>query len=140
LLALVERYARRGNRLDKVEFAEGKVPGDGTLTSDSLLINTFGVYRSSSRWTPFAGLGIGAARISADSLRVTGQPLSSDKAIVFAYQLGCGVDFELTRALVLDLGYRFFSVTSPRLAESNGHTFKTDYFSHNIILGVRLGF
>jgi opacity protein-like surface antigen len=133
-------YSRRSNRLDKVGFVEGKFKGDGNLTVDSLLINTFGVLRRDSRFTPYAGIGIGAARIAADGLKVDGQPLSSDETFVFAYQAGGGVDFELTNTLWLDLGYRFFGVIPPKLTESNGHTFNTQYYSHNIILGLRLGF
>jgi opacity protein-like surface antigen len=133
-------YSRRSNRLDKAEFVEGKFKGDGNLTSDSLLINSFGVYRSDSLWTPYAGIGIGAARIEASGLKVTGQPLSNDNALVFAFQLGVGADFALTDKLFLDLGYRFFGSTRPKFVESNGLNFETDYFTHNIILGLRLGF
>jgi type III secretion system FlhB-like substrate exporter len=54
-------YSRRSNRLDEAEFSEGKVKGAGDLTVDSLLVNTFGVYRSASRLTPY--LGAGAAMV-----------------------------------------------------------------------------
>lgn len=133
-------YSRRSNKLDKAGYLEGKAPGDGNMTVDSLLLNTFGVYRSDSPWTPYFGAGIGAARIAADGLKVTGKLLSNDDTVVFAYQLGGGIDFALTQTLWLDLGYRFFGTTSPKLAEADGQTFKTEYYSHNIIFGVRLGF
>jgi opacity protein-like surface antigen len=133
-------YSHRSNRLDKAGFKEGKAPADGSMTVDSLLLNTFGVFRSTSPWTPYAGVGIGAARAAADDLKVTGQLLSSATAVAFAYQAGVGVDYQLTKTLWLDLGYRFFGLAPPKLAESNGQKFKTDYFSHNVILGLRLGF
>jgi opacity protein-like surface antigen len=133
-------YARRSNQLNQVEFLEGKVKGDGKLTVDSLLLSTYGVYRNPSRWTPYFGGGVGAARITADALQVTGQPLANDDAIVFAYQLGVGVDFGLTNWLSLDLGYRFFGTTRPRLTEANGSKFHTEYLSNSAILGLRLGF
>ncbi|MDO9079784.1 MAG: outer membrane beta-barrel protein, partial [Desulfuromonadales bacterium] len=84
-------YTRRSNRLDQAEFSDGKVTADGDVTADSLLINTFGVYRSKSDWTPYLGVGLGIARITAADLTVTGQPLSDDDALVFAYQFGAGV-------------------------------------------------
>lgn len=133
-------YARRSNQLNQVEFREGKVKGDGNLTVDSLLLSTYGVYRNPSRWTPYFGGGIGAARITADALQVAGQPLANDNAIVFAYQLGVGVDFALTSYLSLDLGYRFFGTTRPKLTEANGSKFHTEYLSNSAILGLRLGF
>lgn len=133
-------YSRRNNKLDQVEFTDGKVPGGGGLTVDSLLLNSYYVYHNKSIWSPYLGAGAGAARIKADGLQVTGQPLSSDSAIVFAYQLGTGVDIALAGPVSLDLGYRFFGCSQPQFAEPDGRKFKTDYFSHNVILGLRLDF
>jgi opacity protein-like surface antigen len=133
-------YTRRSNPLDKVKFAEGSFKGGGSVIADSLLLNVFGVVHDTGRWSPYAGAGIGAARIEASDLKVTGQPLSSDSAVVFAYQLGAGVDVALTDHLNLDLGYRFFSSTRPAFTEAAGHTFKMDYTSHSAVLGLRVGF
>jgi opacity protein-like surface antigen len=133
-------YTRRSNRLDEAEFSEGKVTADGDLTVDSLLINTFGVYRSASRLTPYFGAGIGVARITAEDLTVTGQPLIDDDALVLAYQLGAGFEVELTQSLTLDLGYRLFSSTKAKFTEPNGDEVKTEYLSHSAMVGLRLGF
>ena len=133
-------YSRRSNRLDEAEFCEGKVKGDGDLTVDSLLVNTFGVYRSASRLTPYLGAGIGVARITAADLTVTGQPLIDDDVLVLAYQFGAGFEIELTRFLALDLGYRLFSSAQAKLTEANGDEIKTEYRSHSAMVGLRLGF
>jgi len=133
-------YTHRSNRLAEVEFSEGKVKGDGDLTVDSLLVNTFGVYRSASRLTPYFGAGIGVARITAADLTVTGQPLSDDDALVLAYQFGAGFEIELTQSVVLDLGYRLFRSAKAKLTEANGDNVKTEYLSHSAMLGLRLGF
>lgn len=133
-------YNRRSNPLNKVKFAEGSFKGGGNLTADSLLLNCFGVFHSTMPWSPYAGLGVGAARIEADDLKVNGQALGKDSAVVLAYQLGVGVDYALTNYLNLDLGYRFFGSTKPKFSEANGHEFGMDYYSHNLIFGLRLGF
>lgn len=133
-------YTRRSNRLDEVEFNDGKVKADGDLTVDSLLFNTFGVYRSSSSLTPYFGAGIGVARITAADLTVTGQPLIDDDALVLAYQFGAGFEIELTQFLSLDLGYRLFSSAKAKLTEANGDEVKTEYLSHSAMVGLRLGF
>lgn len=133
-------YTRRSNPLDQVKFAEGSFKGSGHLTADSLLLNFFSVLHDGSRCSPYVGLGIGAARIEASDLKVTGQPMGNGSAVVFAYQVGGGVDFALTDHLNLDLGYRFFSSARPRFTEANGDTFKMDYISHNAVLGLRVGF
>jgi len=133
-------YTRRSNRLDQAEFSDGKVAADGDITADTLLLNTFGVYRSSSVWTPYLGVGLGIARITAADLSVTGQPLSDDDALVFAYQFGFGTDIALTESLILDLGYRLLSTSKAKLKEANGEEFKLEYLSHSAMLGLRLSF
>jgi len=133
-------YTRRSNPLDKVKFAEGNFKGGGDMTADSLLVNCIGVFRNNTRWSPYALLGVGAARIKASDLQVTGQPLSNSSTYVFAYQAGMGIDLELTNYLSLDLGYRFFSSIPPQFTESNGRKFKMDYYTHNVVLGFRFGF
>jgi OOP family OmpA-OmpF porin len=133
-------YTRRSNRLDRVKFVEGSFEGGGNITADSLLLNLFGVFHDNSRFSPYAGLGIGAARIGTSGLQVAGQPLSSDSVVVFAYQFGGGIDVALTEHLNLDLGYRFFSSSRPTLTEANGHKFRMDYSSHGAVFGLRFGF
>ena len=133
-------YSHRSNRLDQVEFSEGSFKGGGNLQVDSLLISSFGGFHSENFWTPYLGAGVGAARMSASKLTVTDQPLASESAVVLAYQLGCGVEFELSKHFRLDLGYRFFGTTRPAFKESNGHTFKMGYFSHSVVLGLLYGF
>ncbi|WP_129128207.1 outer membrane beta-barrel protein [Geomonas oryzae] len=133
-------YTRRSNSLDSVEFVEGKVSGGGDLTADSLLLNCIGMIRDESSWSPYILIGLGAARLDASGLKVSGQPLSTDTTTVFAYQLGTGVDYALTDALSLDFGYRFFGTTAPTFTEPGGQRFKTDYFSHSVDVGLRVGF
>jgi opacity protein-like surface antigen len=133
-------YARRSNSLDQAEFVEGKAPGNGDLTVDSLLLNCIGVFRTESRWSPYLLIGLGASRIDASDLKVTGRQLTTDTATEFSYQLGGGVDYTLTNTLSLDLGYRFLGTTPPKFTEPNGLKLKTNYLSHSVILGLRVGF
>jgi len=133
-------YSRRSNQLNQVKFAEGSFDGGGKVTAESLLLNFIGVFHDNSRWSPYAGVGIGAARIAASDLTVSGQPMSNDSADVFAYQLAGGVDIALTDHLNLDLGYRFFGTAQPKFTEADGKTFKMDYLCHSAVLGLRLGF
>ncbi|MBT1072047.1 outer membrane protein [Pelotalea chapellei] len=133
-------YNHRSNPLDKVSFVEGTSKGGGNLTADSLLLNCFAVFHNKLSWSPYVGIGVGAARIEANDLKVDGQALASDSTVVLAYQLGAGVDYPLTDYLNLDLGYRFFGSTKPKFTDFNGQKFGVDYFSHNLVLGLRLGF
>jgi opacity protein-like surface antigen len=133
-------YSHRSNPLDQAKFAEGSVTGGGSITADSLLLNIYGVVHDNSRWSPYIGVGAGAARIEASGLTVTGQTLVSGTSTVFAYQAGAGIDIALTDHLNLDLGYRFFSGVKPAFTEANGHSFKMEYLNHSAVLGLRVGF
>jgi len=133
-------YSHHGNRLDKAEFKQGKVPASGNMNADCLLFNSFGVFRDGNRWAPYFGVGAGVARIAAVGLKVTDQPLSDDSAVVFAYQVGAGIDFALTKTFSLDFGYRFLGTSRPSLTEADGRKFGTNYLSHSAVLGLRYGF
>lgn len=133
-------YARRSNKLTKAKFVEGSVQADGTVNADSLLMNFIGVFRDKSHMTPYAGAGLGAARIEADKLSITGQPFSSGSEVVFAYQLLAGVDFALSEHVSIDVGYRFFGSVAPTFTETGGQKFTMEYLSHNAVLGLKLGF
>lgn len=133
-------YSHRSNRLDKVTFDKGSVPGGGSVTADSLMVNFYGVFHGDRSWAPYIGAGLGAARIATADLTVTGGSLSGDSAFVLAYQGGAGIDYALTNRLNLDLGYRFFSSTRPEFSEVNGPAFKMDYYNHSVVLGLRVGF
>lgn len=133
-------YTHRKNRLTQARFAEGSFNADGDLKADSLLLNFIGVFRDNRRWAPYILAGVGAARMEASDLKVTGNPLANGSQVVFAYQLGTGVDFNLTKHLSLDLGYRFFSSVRPEFVEATGQKFRMDYYSHNATLGLRVGF
>jgi len=133
-------YTHRSNPINQATFAEGTIKTGGNVMADSLLLNFFGVYREYSPWSPYFGAGLGVARMEASDLNVFGQPLGNGSSVVFAYQLGTGVDFALNKHLSLDLGYRFFNSIRPKFTEANGQPFKMDYLSHSVVLGLRYGF
>lgn len=133
-------YSRRSNTLDKVTFAEGSFAGAGTVKAESLLVNFFGVFHDDTGFSPYVGIGVGAARIEASNLQESGFPLGSGRKDVFAYQGGAGIDCRLTNHLNLDLGYRYFGTLRPTFSEAGGNKMKMDYRSHAVLLGVRLGF
>ena len=132
-------YTRRSNTVDQMKFVEGSFKGGGKVTSDSLLVNFFGVFHDAGRWAPYAGVGAGVARMEASSLQVGGNPMGSGSSVVLAYQLGAGLDVALTNYLNLDLGYRFFGSSKPSFTEVSGRKFDMNYFSHNAVLGLRVG-
>lgn len=133
-------YAHRSNPLDKVKFSGWDTAGGGDVIADSLLLSFVGISRDSRRWSPYFGAGAGAARVRAANLTVTGQPMGDGSDIVFAYQVQTGVDLMVSDHLSFDLGYRFFGTTGSNFTESNGLKSRMEYFSHSVVLGLRVGF
>jgi opacity protein-like surface antigen len=101
---------------------------------------------------PYIGGGIGFGRLDLDlSMTDTvgnSYTLIDDSDRGFAYQLGAGVAFDLTENIAVDVGYRYKRINNADL-ELNADIFtgdleedetEKDYKSHNILLGLRLGF
>lgn len=131
--------ASRSNDLKKLEFAEGKLVATGDVKIESLMFNSFAEYRDTAPLLPYIGLGIGYARVSFSQSSVLGTPFiaSSDDGVL-AWQAGCGLGIGVGSHLTLDLGYRYFSALRPELKLADGGTFKTDIYSHSLLLGLRL--
>ena len=108
--------------------------GSGSPTQLGAMANVWYDFNSASKWTPYAGLGLGFIRVDLANLkydenavaqtivdffaRAQGRTLppldpgfipglSKDTDTAFAWQFGAGVGYELSDTLTLDLGYRY---------------------------------
>ncbi|MFH7325779.1 outer membrane protein [Desulfurivibrio sp. C05AmB] len=133
--------AYRKNDLDQLAgrgpfVGAPRMPLNGDISSLALMINGFYDFNLGLPVTPFAGGGLGIARVRIDSdwLGVD----SSDT--VFAYQLGAGLAFALNPQVNIDLQYRFFATLDPELKFQSGERFDTEYMTHNVMLGLRYSF
>lgn len=127
----------RQNSVDKIEFTDGKFSADGEAIVWDVMVNTFGEYVNKTRWTPYVGAGFGVAIVSLDGVEVAGAPVVDDEDSVFAYQLGFGADYVLSKKVKLDIGYRFFGTSKPALTDVDGVEFDTEYQVHSLQLGIR---
>jgi opacity protein-like surface antigen len=60
---------------------------------------------------------------------------------VFAFQLGAGVGYEVFPAAILSIDYRYFQAIDPTFKDQVlGTSFRSEYHSHDIRLGVRYQF
>lgn len=122
--------------------AETNVAGD--VTSTSIFANVLFDLRQPGRWTPYAGLGLGATRSNLNLSYGPGVAINGDDTS-FAMQAIAGVGYEVndTTTLTLDARYsRAFGVSSPRLAP-NGTvtgTVEDDLDAIGLNLGVRFNF
>lgn len=127
----------RKNDLDEVEFSTGTFPAGGDVSSLSLIINAITEYKTHPKFTPYFGLGLGAANVSMNDTRANGGRMIDDDDVVLAYQVMAGVDYDLDENWVLDFGYRFMGTASPEFIDSQQRVVTSKYFSHTFGFGIR---
>ncbi len=130
----------RSNGLKEMDFLEAESQAGGDLTVISLMFNTIGETHLYRPWIPYFLLGGGAAQVSLDEATVSGYEVADDDDLVLAYQVGVGTGYELSEALTLDVGYRYFSMTDPEFTDVLGEDFETRYSNHLLHVGVRYTF
>ena len=104
-------------------------------------------------WTPYIGAGAGGANISAKitenkKIMVDNESIDSSfsgSAWAFAYQGGAGVQYQLTDAIALDLGYRLLGAFSAKLTQAaadgeKAETLTPSIMTHRVTLGVKFSF
>ncbi len=121
--------------MDKVKVlgVEGGVSGD--VSNLAFLFNGYFDIKNPSIVTPYLSGGIGVARVDLSKITVTGIGDYTTKSYddtVFAYQVGAGVGIALTEKVTLDLKYRYFGTSDPKIDDTN-----VTNSSHNILLGLR---
>jgi len=119
---------------------QGSMSAGGQATAISAMLNAYYDYDTGSRWRPYIDAGIGAARLSLHRVAAAGVPVVDAFDTVFAYQLGLGLGFEVTKSLTLALDYRYFTTLDPTYRDAVGNTFNSEFTSHNLSLGVRYRF
>jgi opacity protein-like surface antigen len=110
---------------------------DGDVESLAVMFNTAVDFVNRTSLTPYVMGGIGGARVSLDDLEAMGITIIDDDDTVFAYQFGGGLAFNLTKSLVLDLGYRYFATANLEITAEDDSDGKINYDTHNLMLGLR---
>lgn len=118
----------------------GSVEANGHVTAISAMLNAYYDYDTGSRWRPYIAAGIGAARLAMKNVSAAGVPVVDAFDTVFAYQLGLGLGFEVTKSLTIAADYRYFTTLDPTFKDAAGHSFDSEFTSHNLSLGVRYRF
>jgi outer membrane protein OmpA-like peptidoglycan-associated protein len=144
--------AYRDNNVSKITespavapcFSAG-CPGTGDISSLAFMANGYYDFLNSSAFTPYIGGGVGAARVSLNSVGITAPVHASISADSwqFAYQAIAGVRYSFNPNWSLNLDYRYFSTLDPKFSGSFGGTHfsqTTQYHTHNIMLGLAYHF
>ncbi|MES1944848.1 OmpA/MotB [Salinisphaera sp. PC39] len=135
------RYAL--NDLDRVTLREGfgnqngETRGaDGEYTSTSLMANAWYEFNADGDWHPYLGGGVGAARLDYEALDF------NEDDMVFAYQVGAGISYDLTDYTSVSLGYRYFGTDDPSFStgSSDFQDLDSEYQQHAALLSLRYTF
>ncbi|WP_136513656.1 outer membrane protein [Geomonas edaphica] len=114
---------------------------DGSVDTTAFMANVFFDLRNQSPITPYIGGGVGFAALHLNDTygyqtNGTGElSYLSDDDVVFAYQVGAGLEVPLNRLLSLDLAYRYFGTTEASFLNT-----EMELKTHNATVGLRLKF
>jgi outer membrane protein OmpA-like peptidoglycan-associated protein len=131
-------FGWRYNGVDKVNG----VSGSGDVQAYDLMLNGYYDIKTGTAWTPYLGLGIGAADIVNNSVRNSSGSLTNDSDIVFAYQGIAGVSYALNDHLSLNADYRYFRTLDGEFSPASPYTqkVKAPYEAHSVLVGFTYKF
>lgn len=144
----------------EISYKEGEVSGvtdrisgesfrdiDGTIGALAFLANLFVDLHNQGPITPYFGGGIGFAGLYQDDIygRSTfdgtwTELYESDDDMVFAYQVGAGVEIMIAPAFSIDLSYRYFGTSEATFNDDTPLDNEMEFTSHNVTAGLRVMF
>lgn len=124
-------------RKSDVTWAVG-LRSSGNFSLVSYMVNGFYEFDTGNkRWRPYVGGGVGMATVDSSTIitdsGVVIAKTASDSDL--AYQGIAGVGYYLTKHVVLDASYRYFSTAKLRL-----DTMDLPFTTHNVAIGARYRF
>lgn len=132
----------RRNEADQLsDPVAGTFDLNGNYSSLALMLNVLYDFENSSRFTPYIGVGAGAAWVYANDIAVKGfGTIIDDDDVQFAYQGIAGVKVAITTGLSLFVDYRYFATLDPSFTDTTGTDVDGEYSSHNIMAGLTYNF
>ncbi len=135
-----------GNIIDSRSGFPSVVPpggenASGNINTLAFMGNVYYDFLPLNQFHPYVGAGVGAARLSLDSIGVAGFPLVDDSDVAFAYQGILGISYTINTNWSTSLDYRYFGTTGAHINDRfGGRGFDADTGSHNIMLGIAFHF
>jgi outer membrane autotransporter protein len=113
---------------------------NGRFTAMSAMLNAYYDYDTGTPWKPYIDAGIGTSRLAARGVTANAVAVVDAFDVVFAYQFGIGIGFDVTQAFTIAADYRYFTTLDPTFKDAVGASFNSEFTSHAVSLGVRYRF
>ena len=130
----------RQSDFDEGQFLGLPVDVEGSVSTVAFLVNLAVDFETGTFVRPYLVAGGGAGWTKIDEMEVRGVTVSDDDLLQYACQIGGGVGLDLTPALALDLGYRYFATSRDEFEDELGDDFFFRYRTHNFLVGLRYRF
>jgi outer membrane protein OmpA-like peptidoglycan-associated protein/opacity protein-like surface antigen len=114
--------------------------GSGDIGAYSAIGNVIFDFSNTSAVTPYAGLGLGAARIDYDDVSPVGGSRINDGDTVLALQGIAGLALELSPSIAMFTDYRYMAAGNPKLMTDAGAKTEGAFSEHRFTLGLRWSF
>lgn len=129
------------NPLDSLSLGDARVTAGGNRSDLAGLANFYVDFDTHTRWTPYAGAGIGIANVSFNDAAATPLLMVNDDDTVFVFQVKAGVAYSLGTSTEVSFGYRFFSTDDIELNDTGGTALSVEGTQlHALEAGVRYHF
>ncbi|GEM_PF-557478 len=130
-------FAYRRTGIDKVGTGSN---GTGDIGAYSAIGNVVFDFTNSSAFTPYAGLGLGAARVTYDDVSPVGGSRIDDGDMVLAMQGIAGLSLALSPSIAMFTDYRYMAAGNPKLMTDAGAKTEGAFSEHRFTLGLRWSF
>ena len=133
-------YAYRSNDAQVVDFGNqyGEQRLTGDLRTSSLSANLYFDLLPDAPVRPSIGLGIGTTKARYDvNYHADGTTLVDDSVTKAFAQLSAGVGIEISRALILDVGWRMWISSDHDVQIAGGETLDVDLNVHSVEFALR---
>lgn len=112
--------------------------GKAALKSQSLFLNAYCDIYTGTGFVPYVGFGLGYAKVEGE-FSVIDMIINKDDNN-FAWQVGAGIAYEVTRNIAIDFGYKYRNMGKISKTYAAGAELELDAISHELALGLRLSF
>lgn len=110
-----------------------------TIGSQTLFVNGYYDFYNSTQVTPYLTAGLGTSWLRSSG-NIAGLSTGSNTEVNLAWNIGAGINFNLSETIGIDLGYRYASLGKAKTGLSSTGMIETNTAMHQLMMGLRYNF